>query len=138
MTPEEIKKNLSTALDILYRTENDLIIRHLHEQTIVARLMLHLQHLLPDWCVDVEFNRQGEGTGDSKEDTDGRYRKPDLVIHRRGSAGPNLAIITVKAQWNKDDRDEAKRICRNTQQRHGYLSAFFVELMSNGWLIEGL
>lgn len=137
MTTEDLQNNLEMALGILYRTEQELIARHIHEQTIAARLMLHLQHLLPEWHVDVEFNRQEEGIKNAKEDAEGHDRKPDIIIHRRGHAGPNLGIVTVKVEWNiRDDRDEAKRICRSIQQRQKYTNAFFIEFREEDWLIE--
>src|SRR3989304_7318097 len=115
MTTKELKIYLEMALAIIYRTERELIDRHLHEQTIVARLMLHLQHLFPEWNVDVEFNRQGAGINKAKEDTEGHDRKPDIVIHRRGHDGSNFAVISAKPYWNNDDREETKRICRSIQ-----------------------
>lgn len=137
MTPGEVKNNLEIALGILYRTERDLFARHLHEQTIVARLMMHLQHLLPEWHVDVEFNRQGDDNNNAKEDAEGHDRKPDIIIHRRGPNGPNIAIITAKVEWNRrDNREEAKRICRSIQQRQGYTNAFFVEFLEGRPLVE--
>jgi hypothetical protein len=138
MTSEEIKQTLNAALQILYRTEIDLINRQLHEQTIVARLMLHLQHLLPEWNVDVEFNRQGVSINEAKEDNQGFNRKPDIIIHRRGPDGPNLAVILVKTYWNNADKEEDKRICRSLKERHRYEQAYFIELREKDWLIEKL
>jgi len=129
---------LEMALGILYRTERELIVRHLQEQTIVARLMLHLQHLLPEWHVDIEFNRQGEGVDNAKEDAEGYDRKPDIVIHRRGPQGPNLAVVLIKAHWNIGDREEDKRICRSIKRQQGYANAFFIEFRANDWAIETL
>lgn len=131
MENQEIRANIERALRILYRTEPELIRDQLHEQTIAARLMLHLQHLLPEWHVDVEFNVQG-ARRDPKRDAEGSLRKPDIIIHRRGPAGPNLAIVLVKGEWNDDDRALDVHAVQSLKRKHGYQMAFVLEIKSVG------
>lgn len=127
---DEIKQIVEQALNILYRTERELISDKLHEQTVAARLMHHLQHLLPEWHVDVEFNRQGEKR-DPKTDADGTRRRPDIVIHRRGLRGPNLAVILIKCEWNNASREKDARILQNLKRRYGYQFGFLLEIKQN-------
>lgn len=132
MENQEIKNIIENALVILYRTEKEIIDRESHEQTISARLMLHLQHLLPEWNIDVEFNRQGENR-ETKTDETGAKRKPDLIIHKRGPAGPNLAVILVKCEWNKKRREDDKKVVQSIKTKHEYQAAFLLEIKLNGF-----
>lgn len=136
MTEEQLKKVLDIALEVLYRTEHELIYRNLHEQTITARLMLHIQHLLPEWFVDVEFNRQGEDLDNVKTDGNNKNRRPDIVIHKRGPAGPNVAVISVKPYWNTEDRKKDEEICKSIREKQGYTLAACVELNKERWRVK--
>jgi hypothetical protein len=118
---------LHTALDILYTSEPELMAERAHEQAISARLMYHLQHLYPNWDVDVEYNRQGENR-DTKQDAEGHNRKPDIIIHKRGPTGPNLVIMLVKCEWNPEDRGKDWSVLQSLKQKHKYRDAFLVEI----------
>lgn len=126
----QIKNIINQALVILYRTEKELINDKTHEQTISARLMIHLQHLFPDWIVDVEFNRQGKNR-DSKTDLKGVKRKPDIIIHKRGPNGPNLAVILIKCEWNNEPREKDIKVVRSIKEKHNYQTAFLLEIKQN-------
>ena len=132
MTNQEIKQIIENALAILYRTEKEIINDQVHEQTISARLMLHLQHLLPEWNVDVEFNRQGENR-DPKTDESGNNRKPDIIIHKRGPKGPNLAVILVKCEWNTKPREDDQMVAQSIKAKHEYQTAFLLEIRQSGF-----
>lgn len=121
---------VNSSLDVLYRTEPELISERAHEQAISARLMLHLQHLYPDWNVDVEYNREGVDR-DPKTDEDGHNRKPDIIVHRRGAAGPNLVIILVKCEWNKQDREADRTTLSSLKRKHNYEDAFLIEIKAD-------
>lgn len=125
------KEIIGIALDILYRTEYTLIERKVHERTIAARLMLHLQHILPEWHVDVEFNREDEQN--PKHDSGGKLIVPDIIIHRRGPHGPNLAVILMKGFWNNESRDDDKNAAIKIKKKHKYEFAFFIELKEKSY-----
>lgn len=127
MENQAIKQIIENALAILYRTEKELINDKTHEQAISARLMHHLQHLLPEWNVDVEFNRQGENR-DPKINENGTNRKPDIIIHKRGPNGPNLAVILVKCEWNSESRENDQKIAQSLKAKHDYQTAFVLEI----------
>lgn len=132
MENQEIKQVIENALAILYRTEKEIIDDQVHEQTISARLMLHLQHLLPDWNVDVEFNRQGENR-DPKIDENGTNRKPDIIIHKRGTNGPNLAVILVKCEWNMETHENDQLVAQSIKVKHRYQTSFTLEIKQSGF-----
>lgn len=135
MQEEILEKNINIALELVYRVDNYLIEHNAHEQTISSRFALHLQHLFPEWNVDVEYNRQGENF-DSKADSIGNNRKPDVIIHKRGSAGPNLAIFLIKCEWNTKDRQADKQVLNSLKNKHRYQYAFLVEIKKSGFDIE--
>ncbi len=124
---EEIERLIRAAIETLYGKDRTLISDEAHEQTIAARIILHLQHLLPDWDVDVEFNRQGEKR-ETKVDATGTPRKPDIVVHKRGPKGPNLALVLVKCEWNTQPRADDLRVAQSIKQKQGYRAAFLLEI----------
>lgn len=132
MDNQEIKQIIEHALVILYRTEKEIIGDETHEQSVSARLMLHLQHLLPEWNVDMEFNRQGENR-DPKTDLEDVIRKPDIVVHKRGHEGPNLAVVLIKPYWNEEDRESDKRVCKSLKDKQNYQVGFFIELKEDSF-----
>lgn len=134
MQEEILKKNIQSAVELVYRVDSYLIEKEAHEQTISSRFALHLQHLFPEWNVDVEYNRQGEST-DSKTDETGHKRRPDVVIHKRGPAGPNLAIFLIKCEWNTQDRQADERVLSGLKSKHRYEYAFLGEIKRNGFEI---
>jgi len=122
-----IENAIRNAVELVYRTEFELIERHLHEQTICARVMFHLQHFLPEWHVDVEFNRGSESNCDPKRDLELQVRRPDIAVHRRGPKGPNLAIVTAKCFWSnnsctKHEADDLSSL--SLASKFGYQSVF--------------
>ena len=130
MTIEEVTKKVLTATGELYKNKKHLIEEKAHERTIAAHIAGYLQAILKDWDVDPEYNREGEKRK-TKEDIDGKVAYPDIIIHRHGPLGPNLAAIEVKGFWNKTDRkdDETKLI--KLQQKHNYQFLFRLELNEN-------
>lgn len=118
---------IKEAVSRLYQKDQVLIDDKVHEQTISARIMCHLQRAFPDWDVDVEFNRQGENR-DPKTDEEGTKRRPDIIIHRRGPKGPNLAVILVKCEWNREPRQNDKKVAKSIKQKHQYQAAFLLEV----------
>jgi hypothetical protein len=95
-------------------------------------------------CVDCEYNRDGhepkrvrglakrvrDAAGASDDwPTDDRAQTvyPDIVVHRRGAAGPNLIVLEVKRRGAPQDaieRDEEK-LALYQEQLH-YQHAFLV------------
>lgn len=125
---QEIKRIIEQAVSDLYQKDKSLIDDEVHEQTISARIMYYLQNALrEEWDIDVEYNRQGENRG-PKTDTEGINRKPDIIIHKRGPKGPNLAVILVKCEWNTEPREDDKEVAQSIKRKHGYNFAFLLEI----------
>jgi hypothetical protein len=122
---------LEQALTELNDRDRYILAHDLSERCIVSRLAFYLQHLFPEQCVDVEYNRAGASPKklDLPEDcanyvdADGRSLVvPDVIVHRRGDEGPNLLVLEVKKTTNwRGTRCDEKRIPAFIQQlRYDY------------------
>lgn len=99
MNRVQLQPLVEQALALLRQQDAHLFEQNLSERCLTARLALHLQPLLPDWSVDVEYNRDGDervpkqlGLDErcaNRRGLDGRaYVTPDLIVHRRGRSQP--------------------------------------------------
>lgn len=93
------------------REDRHLLEHDLSERCIAARVALHLQHLFPEYCVDVEYNRAGETPkrlnlpdhcANYFDDQGRALVVPDVIVHRRGATGPNLLALEVKKTSNPE------------------------------------
>jgi hypothetical protein len=93
------------AVEDFLRTDAELLILNVHEQTITANLAEHLRRHLPQWDVDCEYNRDGQYV----KKANGRRVMPDIIVHRRGTPN-NLLVIEVKKSNTRkpDEKDLAK------------------------------
>lgn len=142
MTREELADQLVHAFERLLAVDSDLLMRANSERCLAARIAHHLQNGidqtpgLGNWAVDVEFNRQGAGQDPkllglpeecAKYVTPAgqAYVTPDIIIHRRGAAGPQLFVAEVKKTGNRASRDcDRRRIeafCASFHYRYGAL-----------------
>jgi hypothetical protein len=90
-----------------------LLEKNLNERCIAGRLVMYLQELFPEQHVDVEYNRHGDTPkrlGLPEEcanywNEDGEALVvPDVIVHRRGEAGPNILIVELKKTTNERHR----------------------------------
>jgi hypothetical protein len=107
MTTALILSRLSRSFDRLFDHDGELFERGkggVHEQTLTFRLAIYLQQEFPAYSVDCEYNRRGADS--KKRSSAGGLIKPDVVVHQRGVAGPNLLAIEAKksihwqAEWD--------------------------------------
>lgn len=125
-----IKNIVENGIKTLYRRDAQLVNDEIHEQSISAKLMCYIQCQLPEWDVDVEYNRQGKNRGPKTDDKENK-RKPDIIIHKRGEKGPNLAVILVKCSWNEDLREKDESAVLSLKTKHDYKVAFLLEISKN-------
>ncbi len=146
---------VSTALDALFEEDRDLPIS-IAERAATHRLAVHLEKALEGlqlldsdgkrWSVDCEYNRMGTvepkelhvlasklARGRSAEELIAsdvaRTVFPDIVVHRRGEAGPNVLVIEVKragAASTDVNLDKAKLVM--CLRELGYINAILVTL----------
>ena len=132
MNEENVKEIIIIALYQFYKNDSYLIDTKQHEQTLCAKLAYYMQALFQDWHVDVEYNRQGH---DIKR-LNGKRVRPDIIVHRRGSEGPNLVALLCKAHWNDQDRQNDIEQLKLYRNELGYQNAFRIEFESNNFQIE--
>ena len=132
MNKEFIEKVISEACDLLYRENKNLIDERAHERTIVNEMLSYLRMHFVEYEVWSEYNREGEiGNRQSKTDIDGNIIIPDIIIHKYGPTGRNLAAIEVKGYWNDEPRDNDDKKLRDIQFKHGYEFLYRIELGKN-------
>jgi hypothetical protein len=141
------KKDLDIILDKVIRTlyQNDAeLLREGLEWAISHRLSVHLESFFNGWNVDCEYTKMGHEF-ETKHDSNGNYKRPDIVIHKRGltSKEKNLLVIEVKFR-NNDGFDFNKLVeftsepsgTRIFQYRYGLAISFQPKLQLN-WFENG-
>ncbi len=105
MNQAEIERRIREALATFIRDDEYLLTHNLSERCIASRLALHLQTQFPEYNVDVEYNRAGDTPkrlelpqhcANSFDDDGEALVVPDIIVHQRGEAGPNLLGIEIK------------------------------------------
>lgn len=129
MEYREVDRRVGDALQAFEQEDRYLLEHNLSERCISARVALHLQHFFPGYCVDVEYNRAGDipkrldlpDECANSFDDDGRALVvPDIIVHRRGSAGPNLLGIEVKKAGDRRGPGCDRRRILALRERLGY------------------
>lgn len=94
MTDEFIREKFKLAIDKLYCEDYSLIQRKCSERSIVFRLGLYLAKELEEVDIDVdcEYNRNGK----FPKLLDGKYRFPDILLHKREGNAYNYLSVEVK------------------------------------------
>lgn len=143
MNKEDLEIILDEAVSKLYRNDEALLREGL-EWAISHRLAVYLEGNFAGWNIDCEYTKMGHKFT-TKHDSNGNYKRPDIVIHKRGltSKEKNLLVIEVKFE-NNDGFDFTKLMeftsgpCnpRIFQYHYGLAISFKPELQLN-WFENG-
>jgi len=118
MEEGEVRDQLEQAVRRLWEEDRYLLENDLSERCIAARLAIYLCERFPDHDVDVEYNRAGDTPKrlNLPEECANYWNKngealvvPDVIVHRRGSDGPNLLVIEMKKTSNREGWDCDRR-----------------------------
>ena len=135
MEEQAARHLIEAALDIFFARDADLP-ASIGERCIAHRIAMYMEELLRaeghTWSVDCEYNRMGEDPKRLAELVGRRNRAggmrrgdaiPDLAVHRRGLAGPNLIAIEIKRVGEDLGDDEEKvRLYRDAlHYQHAFL-----------------
>ncbi|WP_130537530.1 hypothetical protein [Thiomicrorhabdus indica] len=127
-----------TALDNAIATliEKDIYLMEVNanERSISAKLAFHLQAELPEYEVDVEYNRDGIEPKrlahmelyPDQEDEDAKTVFPDIIAHKR-STNNNFLVIEIKKESSSVDRNIDRRKLRGYMRELEYQYAYFIE-----------
>jgi len=126
-----------TLLDLLRLAMEETVVQDAYlfrvdssERSLAGRLAIRLQPKMPAWHVDPEYNRMygnapkrivlpAECSGYRNED-ERVLVSPDVIVHRRGLAGPNLLVIELKKTTNRDNGSCDRHRLIAFQQQLGY------------------
>lgn len=115
-----VKFKIEEALRLLYKKDRFLITNTTNERSITHKFAEYIQSLFPEWNVDCEYNRKGEG--ESKEIDGQKTSYPDIIVHLRNTKH-NLLIIEAKtshAQNYSDISDKEKIKKYIEDKKYGY------------------
>ncbi len=120
---ELVLSRLLRCLDCVADHDGRLLRLGPSERAVAHRLAVYLEQEFPDWCVDCEYNRQGDA-GDRKEVQIGGEAgnvDPDIIVHVRGPHGPNLLAIELKpASATNGDKERDRNKLRGYLADHHY------------------
>ena len=136
----ELEMCVHRAIDVLYASDAKLFAVEASEWALAHRLAIYLEHEIPGWNVDCEYNRQGDGH-DPKENK----VRPDIAIHHRGFLEPqhNLLVIELKKREEEFDLVKTRAYTdkptekRRFQYQYGLALSFLPKLQKH-WFHDGL
>src|ERR1035438_5509584 len=112
MNFSELKLNVQRAIDRLYTRDSALLLQDASEWTIAHRLAVYLEQEIPGWNVDCEYNRQGGGS-DEKRDDINKIVRPDIILHHRTEKTLRHNLLAIELKKREEDSDLAK-VCGYT------------------------
>lgn len=129
------------SLRLLYKNDNYLILNytkeetenHVNERSIVFRFAYYLQVMLnddskyADYDLDCEYNRNGSDVKRLMALCNGTY--PDVILHKRGNNLNNVMVIETKGYWNKDQRNDEKKLKGFTSLQDHYKYKFGLAIL---------
>ena len=115
MNLQEIKEKVIIALQCFYSNDAYLIEYQVAERALTHKLAEYLQKLFPDYNVDCEYNKVGDGDPKridllmaAQQDCPQDCNKcaankcvvfPDIIVHKRGR-DENILVIEAKTAWS--------------------------------------
>lgn len=142
-----LKSCIRSALDLLYQNDRYLIghsveggsknLSHVSERACVFRFGVYFDFLFRQripyhYHIDVEYNRNLENVKTLPQSEISETEEaciPDLIVHRRGNNDNNLLVIEFKTWWNRDQRQDKKKIERFTDPEGDYRYKFGVTVL---------
>lgn len=153
-TEDNIRKIIDEAWK-LFLGNNDQVLLSVdaNERSITHIFAMHLKHTAQQidgspWHVDCEYNRNGEdikkieaiesivGKSTKTSETKTKTVYPDIIIHKRGSAGPNLLVIEAKKDATQTEKEEDIAKLGRLKEMFGYDFAVFLNFRTRG--IDGI
>jgi hypothetical protein len=147
MNISELKTHMQRAIDKIYARDLNLFGVEACEWALAHRLAVYLEHELPEWNVDCEYNRQGDTPApkmnEAAKGQTGRVRS-DIIIHHRTqvSLQHNLLVVELKMKAEADDAKVAESTTppddkRPYQYQYGLALSFLPELKPR-WYANGV
>jgi hypothetical protein len=124
MNLNELEAKIDTGLSKLIELDPVLIKNKTREESISHRLAYYLQGLFPDFDVDCEYDKFGEGD---------KGIRPDILIHKRMIQENNELAIEVKKGKYPSPSDKKKlKDLTDPNERYRYNYGLFIGFIING------
>ena len=128
LSRQEVETRITTALNNLLSRDRYLLETGLSERCLAHRLAIYLEDVFDDWDVDCEYNRNGNwpkgvsGVHLTNECIDTLKKTdrvlPDIIVHKRGSDGPNLLAVEMKIAGRSGRECDIQKIRGYISQLH--------------------
>ena len=124
----EIKRAIVTAIEKVYRFDNSLINRLVHERSIAFRFGLYFFDTIAqtsfgtdeELTIDFDYNRNQYSVKDMIGFNQKHGVFPDIILHHRGFNDKNIVVIELKGQLTDKGRDDEKLIGFTHQLKNDY------------------
>jgi type I restriction enzyme M protein len=123
-----VKEKIIKALKKLNSRDKYLFDIKANERSVSAKLSSYLQEEFPLDDVDHEYNRDIE---DTKVVDNDKKVLPDIIIHKRGANEQNIAVIELKINSSKKDKEIDTKKLKNIVDKFGYKNAYFINITEN-------
>lgn len=125
----DVRNRLNDAILEVVKSDRYLFETDVGERTIAARLAMYLQPAFPEYKVDTDYNRAGEmpkrlklppECANYRNENEESLAVPDVIVHGRGTPGPNLLVLELKKTTNPDKGDCDRVRLRAFKEQIGY------------------
>jgi hypothetical protein len=133
----KVHERLDRAIWAFGEHEHSLIALDPSERSLTHRLAIRIEAEFPGWDVDCEYNRAGSVPKQlarltlvnvAPNEPDAVTVFPDIIVHRRGSDGPNLLVVEAKKATSGTDAAYDRAKLKGYKEELGYRFAAFVVL----------
>ena len=112
-----IKSKINNAVSKAIDKDFILIDKKL-EWATAHRLAVYLEGLFPEWNVDCEYNKMTQEYI-TKHNSDGKYKRPDIVIHKRGEISKRYNLIVIEIKMDNDQDNDLDKLKDFTKEPNG-------------------
>jgi hypothetical protein len=105
-----VGQRVAAAIAQLFANDLALFRIDAAERAIAGQLMAHLRPQFPDWHVDVEYNRMGDGPKEVAWNENPERVYPDIIVHVRETHSNLLAIELKKSSNRESKHDDVKKL----------------------------
>ncbi len=130
---------INFAVNRFLNTDKELLENNVNERSLTHKFAEYIQdEVNSSWFVDCEYNRYGNDPKEIDEikqivgeivSTDSLEPKtvyPDIIVHKRGSEGPNWIVIEAKKNASNKERDDDIKKLGKIKKRYKYSYAIFI------------
>lgn len=142
MTKDELIVLLNKSIKNFKENEEVLFSINVHERSMTHKfaeyIQVNLKEMGFDFIVDCEYNRYGldpkeisllkdiVGEEVSTASLDSKTVFPDIIIHKRGSEGPNMLVIEAKKDASKSSENKDIEKLKYIKNQFKYEHAVFL------------